>query len=61
MQALGRGFEGGTRLMQFTTGRLSSFKSQALKKLASMVDVGEMLTFLVSVACDDLEGVELGV
>jgi hypothetical protein len=48
-------------LMQFTTGRLSSFKSQALKKLASMVDVGEMLTVLVGVASDDFEGVELGI
>jgi hypothetical protein len=61
LQALGRGFEGGTRLMQFTTGRLSSFKSQALKKLASLVDVGEMLTVLVGVASDDFEGVELGI
>jgi hypothetical protein len=61
LQALGRGFEGGTRLMQFTTGRLSSFRSQALKKLASMVDVGEMLTVLVGVASDDFEGVELGI
>jgi hypothetical protein len=61
LQALGRGFEGGTRLTQFTTRRLSSFWSQALKKSACLVDVGEMLTVLVGVASDDLEGVELGV
>ena len=61
MQALGRGFEGGTRLMQFTTRRSSSFWSQALKESSCMVDVGEMLTVFVGVASDDLESVEIGV
>jgi len=47
--------------MQRFTSRLSLAWSQALKKSACMVDVGEMLTVLVGVASDDLEGVELGV